>query len=175
MKCPADRSRSTVSPGSPSSLLHAVRHEDPGQAGDLFVAEDLVALEEGVVRPEDFFRHAVGTTEVAAVGYRYAEIAQRALEGVEEGHTGSLAGSGSKCSREHNGAEERTAGLATPWILNGPPGTSQMLRSLAAGRSGEGPDIELGQRDAEARQSGADLAAVIGAVVDDLREADAHR
>ncbi len=57
--------------------------ERPGDARDLLERQQLAPVEEAVVAPVDLFRHAVGAAEIAAVGDRDAQVAQRTAEGVE--------------------------------------------------------------------------------------------
>jgi hypothetical protein len=49
------------------------------------------------------------------------------------------------------------------------------FQPLAARLARVGPDVDVGRFDAQARQSGADLAAVVGAVVDNLKTAPAEQ
>ena len=63
-----------------AELAHAVRDERAREARDLLVVEQLRARQELVVAAEDLLRHAVDAAEVAPVGDRDAEIAQRAAE-----------------------------------------------------------------------------------------------
>jgi len=84
-----------------ADFLHAMGHEQSCEPCDLLEAEDLVSVEEDVVRTKDLFRHAVGAAEVAAIRDGDAKVAQGTLEGVEESHEVSLAGLGAKCSPEH--------------------------------------------------------------------------
>ena len=65
-------------------LAHAQAREDARGTGDLLVAQHLILGEELVARPEDFGRHAVGTAEVAPVGDRDAQVAQRPPQPVED-------------------------------------------------------------------------------------------
>ena len=65
-------------------LRDAEATEDVGEAGDLFEREQCRTLEENVILAEHFFRHAVHTAEITAIGYRYPEIAQRATERVRQ-------------------------------------------------------------------------------------------
>src|SRR3970282_1777049 len=67
-------------------LVYAQPGEDPRDALDLLEGEELAAGKEAVVAAEDLLRHAVHAPEVAAVGDRDAEIAERSPEGVEDAH-----------------------------------------------------------------------------------------
>ena len=58
--------------------------EDADDAGHLLEREQLAALEERVLAPEDLLRHAVDAAEVAAVGDRDAQGLERAPEPVEQ-------------------------------------------------------------------------------------------
>ena len=74
----------------------------------------------------------------------------------------------------------RTGGVRRLADVEGPRGVTRLGSGagnppLAASRAGVGPHVDIRGCDAEARQRGADLAAVIGAVVDDLCETDANR
>ena len=70
-------------------LLDAERDEDARDARDLLEGEELAPLEEPVVAAEDLLRHAVDAAEVAAVGDRDPEVAQRPAEGVKRVHAGN--------------------------------------------------------------------------------------
>ena len=72
-----------------AELAHAVRDEGAREALDLLVVEQLRAREELVVAPEDLLRHAVRAAEVAPIGDRDAEVAQRPAESV---HSRSVPG-----------------------------------------------------------------------------------
>ena len=67
--------------GNPQ-LLDAQRDEDPRQPGDLLEGQDLVPGQELEVTPIDLLGHAVGAPEIAAVGDRDAQVAQRPPERV---------------------------------------------------------------------------------------------
>ena len=69
-----------------ADLLDAVGDEHPRQALDLLEREQLPALEERVVAPEDLLRHAVDAAEVAPVGDRDAQVAQRTAQCVVHVH-----------------------------------------------------------------------------------------
>ena len=58
--------------------------EDADDARELLEREQLAALEERVVAAEDLLRHAVDAAEVAAVGDRDPQVAQRPPESVPE-------------------------------------------------------------------------------------------
>ena len=66
-----------------AELLHAELDEHARDALDLLEREELTPRQEAVVVPEDLLRHAVDAAEVAAVGDRDPEIANRPAEGVE--------------------------------------------------------------------------------------------
>ena len=57
--------------------------EDARDALDLLERQQLASRQEAVVAAEDLLRHAVDAAEVAAVGDRDPEVAQRPVEGVE--------------------------------------------------------------------------------------------
>src|SRR6266540_52875 len=61
-------------------LLDTVRDERARQPRDLLVIQQLRARQELVVAAEDLLRHAVDTAEVAPVGDRDPEIAQRTAQ-----------------------------------------------------------------------------------------------
>src|SRR4029077_7751453 len=63
---------------------HTEPGEDADDARDLLEAQELAALEEGVVPAEDLLRHAVDATEVAAVGDRHPQRLERPAERVEQ-------------------------------------------------------------------------------------------
>jgi hypothetical protein len=65
-------------------LLNAVRCEEAHQPGDFLERQQFVARQEWVVAAEYRLRHAVGAAEVAAVGDRYAQVAQPASAGIDE-------------------------------------------------------------------------------------------
>ena len=64
-------------------LLDAVRDERAREPLDLLEAEELLAVHEAVAATEDLLRHAVDAAEVAAVGDRDPEVADRPAQGVE--------------------------------------------------------------------------------------------
>ena len=66
-------------------LVDAEADEDARHPLDLLEREQFLAVEEAVVAPEDLLRHAVDAAEVAAVGNRDPEVAERAAEAVQ-GH-----------------------------------------------------------------------------------------
>ena len=83
------RGRSRRSSGSPPVSAHAIdaeRGERVGDDGDLLEVEDALARQPGVVG----LRHAVLAAQVAAVGHRDAQAAQRPVEAVED-HPGIIA------------------------------------------------------------------------------------
>jgi hypothetical protein len=65
-----------------ADLLDAVRGEHARQAGDLLEAEQRALRQEGVVAVEHLLGHAIAAAEVAAVGDRDAQVAQRPAQGV---------------------------------------------------------------------------------------------
>ena len=73
-----------------ADLLDAERDERARDALELLEAQQLLAVHEPVVVAEDRLRHAVGAAEVAAVGDRDAQVADRAAERVERVHTHSV-------------------------------------------------------------------------------------
>ena len=75
-------------PAGEPDLPDAERDRRADDALDLVEVQDLRARQERVVRPERLARHAVATAEVAPVGDADAQVAHRALEGVEDGHRG---------------------------------------------------------------------------------------
>ena len=75
---------------SDPELVHAETHEHAGDALDLLERQELASRKEPVVAAEDLFRHAVHAPEVAAVGDRDPEIAERPREGVEQFHGDSV-------------------------------------------------------------------------------------
>ena len=77
--------RTSGSPPVSRSLLTPRPTKTRATARDLLEREQLLAVEEAVVAPEDLLRHAVDAAEVAAVGDRDAEVAERSAEAVQ-GH-----------------------------------------------------------------------------------------
>ena len=76
---PTRSGRSRRSSGSPpvSRSLETPRPVNTRPSTrELLEGEQLVALEEGVVRTEDLARHAVPAAEVAAVGHRHPQVGQ---------------------------------------------------------------------------------------------------
>ena len=71
-----------------ADLFDTVRDEDAREPLDLLEGQQLAPLEEDVVAPEDLFRHAVDAPEVAPVGDRDPQVAQRPAEGVLNAHNG---------------------------------------------------------------------------------------
>src|SRR6478672_9033284 len=65
-----------------ADLGDAGGQEQPGQTLDLLEAQQLLAAQEHEVVPEHLLRHAVGAAEVAAIGDRDAQIAERPCESV---------------------------------------------------------------------------------------------
>ena len=74
-----------------ADLPHAAVDEDARDPRDLLERQELAPLEEAVIAAVDLLRHAVDAAEVAAVGDRDAQVAQRASEGVEHVHPGTVA------------------------------------------------------------------------------------
>ena len=66
-----------------AQLLDAGGREDARKPLDLLERQQLVAREEAVVAPVDLARHAVDAAEVAPVGDRDAEVAERSAERVQ--------------------------------------------------------------------------------------------
>ena len=64
-------------------LLDAVRDERAREPLDLLEAEELLAVHEAVAATEHLLRHAVDAAEVAAVGDRDPEVADRPAQGVD--------------------------------------------------------------------------------------------
>jgi hypothetical protein len=69
-----------------AQLARAECDERPGDTCDLLEGQQLAAVEEAVVAPVHLLRHAVGAAEIAAVGDRDAQVAQRTAESVERLH-----------------------------------------------------------------------------------------
>ena len=65
-------------------LLHAVRNEDAGNARDLFETEQRALRQEAVLLVEYFLGHAVAAAEIAAVGHRNAQVAQRPAQAIAQ-------------------------------------------------------------------------------------------
>ena len=65
-----------------ADFLHTQLDKQSGQALDFFKAEQIGARQKGVILVEGFARHAIGATQVAAVGDRNAQVAHRSLQGV---------------------------------------------------------------------------------------------
>ena len=80
-------------------LAHAVRDEQRGDARDLLEGQQRRMRQEGVVLVEHFLRHAVAAAEVAAVGDRDAQVAQRPAERVDEQAVGARGCSGTRGTR----------------------------------------------------------------------------
>ena len=73
--------------GAPAATIPVV----PLLPRDLLEREKLASVEEAVVAAEDLLRHAVDAAEVAAVGDRDAQVAQRPGQRVGDGiHVCSL-------------------------------------------------------------------------------------
>ena len=77
-------------PAGDPQLLHAQRDERPRGSLDLLEGEDLVARQEREVAPKDFPGHAVGAPEVAAIGDRDAQVAERPSQRVEGFHASHI-------------------------------------------------------------------------------------
>ncbi len=60
-------------------LAYAARHERRAQAVKLFQGQEI-----GLGQEAHVFRHAIDTAEVAAVGHRDAQIADRAAERIDQ-------------------------------------------------------------------------------------------
>ena len=69
-----------------ADLLDAERGERARDALELLEGEELLAVHEAVVVAEDRLRHAVRAAEVAAVGDRDPQVADRSAQGVERVH-----------------------------------------------------------------------------------------
>src|SRR5205823_5011786 len=68
-------------------FLHAVADEERRHARDLFERQQLGTIEvTAEVASEDLLRHAIDAAEIAAVGDRDAEVAERTAEEID-GHT----------------------------------------------------------------------------------------
>ena len=67
-------------------LLHTEVDEHARDPLDLLEGEELAARQEAVLVAEDLLRHAVHAAEVAAVGHRDPQVADRPAEGVDDGH-----------------------------------------------------------------------------------------
>ena len=83
------RSRSRRTSGSPPVIRifsTPWRDERAREPLDLLERQQLAPVEEPVVAAEDLLRHAVDAAEVAAVGDRDAQVADRAAERVDEAH-----------------------------------------------------------------------------------------
>ena len=65
-----------------AEFAHAKFSEDAYKTLDLFEGEQILARQELVLLAEDFRRHAVGAAEIAAIGHGNAQIAQRAIAGI---------------------------------------------------------------------------------------------
>ena len=65
-------------------LRHALVRKHTSEAGDLFEGQQLFAWQEREVAPEDLLGHAVGAAEVAPVGDRDTQVAQRARPAVNQ-------------------------------------------------------------------------------------------
>ncbi len=60
--------------------------EQACQARDLLEGQDLVPVQELVIRAKDLLRHAIDAAEVAAVCNGDPQIAQGAVESIVKGH-----------------------------------------------------------------------------------------
>ena len=70
-----------------ADLLHPmITNKDPREALDLLKRQKLGALEELVVAPEDLAGHAIDATEIATIGDRDPQIAQRPRQRVDDRH-----------------------------------------------------------------------------------------
>ena len=78
--------RRSGSPPGDAQLLHAEVDEHARDPLDLLEREELAARQEAVLVAEDLLRHAVHAAEVAAVGDRDPQVADRPAEGVDDGH-----------------------------------------------------------------------------------------
>ena len=67
-------------------LADALPDKDPCETRNLLKAQDLTALHELIIRPEDLLWHAIHTAEIAAVSDGDPQIAQGAVESVGEHH-----------------------------------------------------------------------------------------
>src|SRR2546423_1015160 len=65
-------------------FLHAKRAKRPHDARELGERHELRIAQKGVAGPENFRRHAVRATEIAAIGDRNAQIAQRTLKWIAD-------------------------------------------------------------------------------------------
>src|SRR5207249_9407583 len=65
---------------SDPQLLGAEVDEDPRQALDLLERQDELTRQEREVAPEDLLGHAVDAAEVAPIGHRDPQVAERAIE-----------------------------------------------------------------------------------------------
>ena len=59
-----------------------VSKENARKAHNLFERQQFFALEEPVILAEDFLRHAIDAAEIAAIGDRNAQVAQRTAQPV---------------------------------------------------------------------------------------------
>ena len=80
-------------------LAHAEAGDESAEACDLLERQDLVAGQELEVRAEHLARHAVAAAEVAAVGDRDAQVAQRPPEDIE--HLAGVERWGRRCAAGH--------------------------------------------------------------------------
>jgi hypothetical protein len=95
-----------LAPGD-AQLLHAKADEGTAEPVKFFKAEEVGLGQEGHV-----FRHAVGAAEIAAVGDRDAQIADRAGEGIDELlHPGKVGLRGWAHKAESGDCEGRRAGV----------------------------------------------------------------
>ena len=69
-----------------ADLLHAQRDEQFRQSRYFLETEQFAARQELMMLIEDFARHAIRAAQIAAVGHRNAQVAQRALQGIEDRH-----------------------------------------------------------------------------------------
>ncbi len=109
---------------------HAERGEDADDALDLLEAQELLAVEEGVVAAEDLLRHAVDAAEVATVGDRDPQRLERPSERVEDRlHQRSVAVSSPLTRTATSGARHRDVASG-----DSPPPESAWLQRIAAHR-----------------------------------------
>src|SRR5437867_3828859 len=86
-----------LSAGEPH-LVDAEVEEHVDEAAHLLEVEDLVARKPGVF----LLRHAVAATQVAAVGDRHAQAAERPAQGIGDAHHEVTAVADSACARSHS-------------------------------------------------------------------------
>ena len=64
-------------------FFHAERDEDAADAREFLEGEDVILRQKIVAASEDFLRHAVAAAEIAPVRDGQAQVAERALQGIE--------------------------------------------------------------------------------------------